>query len=327
MSSFTDLFHCLRVRFQVEEGRKNERGQSIVLMVLALVVLLGMAAFVLDAGNWFHTQRRLQGTADAAALAGAQQLPNDPAAAKSMVLDYANQNGGGVAGTDIVITSTFLPNDTIGVKAAKTDPGIFSRVLGITSANIDAHAKARVGPPSKTRYVAPMVVSCDHPLIKNCDGNGNPKFNQTTTMDFDPMGAPGAFGMLNLDGGNGTPGSRDEADWILKGFDKYLPLGLYSSDPGAKFSSSNIQDALTARIGTVLLFPVFKTLDGTGQNAQYDIIGWIGFRLTSFTVNGNNASLTGSFTEFIAQGILSSTGSGNGGPSPLFGVKSIQLIE
>ena len=327
MSSFTDLIHFFRARFQVEEARKNERGQTVVLMALGLVVLLGMAAFVLDGGNWFHSQRRLQGTADAAALAGAQQLPNDPAGAKSMVLSYANQNGGDVAPTDIVVTSTFLPNDTVSVKAARTDPGFFSGVLGITSANIDARAKVRVGPPAKTRYVAPMVVSCDHPLIKNCDGNGSPKFNQTTTMDFDKMGAPGAFGMLNLDGGNGTPGSKEESDWILKGFDKYLPLGLYNSDPGAKFSSSNIRGALTARIGTVLLFPVFKTLIGQGQNAQYDIIGWIGFKLTSFTVDGNNASLTGSFTEFIAQGILSSSGGSSDTPSPAFGVKSIQLIE
>jgi hypothetical protein len=268
-----------------------------------------MAAFVLDAGNWFHSQRRLQGTADAAALAGAQQLPDDPAGAKSMVLSYANQNGGDVAPTDIVVTSTFLRDDTISVKAAKTEQGFFSGVLGITSANIDAR---------------------DHPLIKNCDGKGSPQFNQQTTLNFDPMGAPGAFGMLNLDGGQGTPGTSKEADWILKGFDKYLPLGPYNSDPGAKFSSSNIRDALTARIGTVLLFPVFKTLTGTGQNAEYDIIGWIGFKLTGFTVNGNNATLTGSFTEFIAQGILAERGGGGGGddtPSPFFGVKSIQLIE
>ena len=229
-----------------------------------------------------------------------------------MVLSYANQNGGDVAPTDIVVTSTFLHDDTISVKAAKTESGFFSGVLGISSANIDAHAKVLVGPPAKARYVAPMVVSCDHPLIKNCDGKGSPQFNQQTTMDFDPMGAPGAFGMLNLDGGQGTPGTSKEADWILKGFDKYLPLGPYNSDPGAKFSSAVIRDALTARIGTVLLFPVFKTLTGPGQNAEYEIIGWIGFKLTGFTVNGNNATLTGSFTEFIAQGILAERGGGGG---------------
>jgi hypothetical protein len=306
--------------------RKNESGQAIVLMTLSLVAILGMAALVLDVGNWFHTKRQLQGTADAATLAGAQKLPDDPSGASTMAMSYANQNGGNVAGANIIISSTVLPNDTISVRARKTDPGFFSGVLGIASADIDARAKARVGPPTKARYVAPMVVDCEHPLIHNCNGDSTPDFQVPTTMDYDPMGAPGAYGMLNL-GGDQNPGSSEEADWILHGFDQYLGLGNYRSDPGAKFSSSNIQDALEARRGTVLLFPVFRVLSGTGQNAIYEIIGWIGFHLNTFEVHGNNATLHGYFTEFIAQGILASTGGGESGPSSSFGVKSIQLIE
>lgn len=307
-------------------ARRDERGQAIVLMTLSLVVIMGMATLVLDVGSWYHTKRRLQGTADAAALAGAQLLPSDSSGAKSQALAYANKNGGDVAGANITVTSTVLPNDTISVRARKTDPGIFSSIFGVASADIDARAKARVGPPTKARYVAPMVVDCEHPLIHNCDGNSTPDFGINTTMDYDPMGAPGAYGMLNL-GGAQNPGSSEEAEWILHGFDQYLGLGDYRSDPGAKFSSSNIQDALEARKGTVLLFPVFRVLSGTGQNAIYEIIGWIGFHLTAFEVQGNNATLHGWFTEFIAQGILASTGGGGSGPSSSFGVKSIQLIE
>jgi len=306
--------------------RKSESGQAFVLMALSLVVIMGMAALVVDVGNWYHTKRRLQATADAAALAGAQLLPTDSVGAQAMALSYADKNGGDVAGADIAVTSTAVADDTIGVRARKTDAGVFGSVLGIASADISARAKARVGPPLKARYVAPMVVFCDHPLIHNCNGDSTPDFGSDTTMDYDPMGAPGAFGMLNLDGGNGTPGSSDEADWILHGFNKYLGLGDYRSDPGAKFSSSNIQDALEARKGSVLLFPVYRQLDGQGQNAAYEIIGWIGFHLTSYEVHGNNSTLHGYFTEFIAQGILSE-GGGDGGPSSSFGVKSIQLIE
>jgi hypothetical protein len=312
-------------------ARKSERGQAIVLMVLALVVLLGMAALVLDVGNWFHTKRRLQATSDAAALAGAQKLPEDPSAASTMAMSYANQNGGDVAGSDIIISSTAAPNDTISVKAKRTDPGIFTSVLGIGSANIDAHAKARVGPPQDALHVAPMVVYCGHVHIHNCNKDSIPDFGPDfpTDMNYDPMGAPGAFGMLNLDGGNGTPGSSSEADWILRGYDKYLPLGTYRSDPGAKFESQNIDSALDQRIGTVLLFPVYKTLDEQGQNAEYEIIGWIGFMLTGYDVHGHSATLHGYFTTFIAQGILTGSGNGANGPpnSSTWGVKSIQLVE
>ena len=299
---------------------KNERGQAIVLTVLALVVLLGMAALVLDVGAWFHQKRHLQATADAAALAGAQLLPSNPGGAQTQAVSYGGKNGGGVAGADVTVTSSRTANDTISVKAKKTNNGVFSRVLGVMTVNIAATAKARVGAPASARYVAPMVVSKYHPLLA---GSGCPCFGQQTTLDFDPMGAPGAFGMLNLQGGNGTPGTSAEASWILSGFNKYLPLGLYNSDPGAKFSSSNIQGALNVRIGTVLLFPVFDTLTGNGQNAQYNIIGWVGFKLTGYSAQGNNAQLTGSFTQFIAKGIQATSGT----QQPDFGVRTIQLTH
>ena len=304
-------------------SRTNERGQAVVLMVISLAVLTGMAALVLDVGIWMRTDRRLQATADAAALAGAQKLPTDVAGAKALAQTYANQNGGDVLGANISVTTTYTSNDTISVRAAKTQSGIFSKILGINSANIKADAKARVDSPQQAQYVAPMVVYCGHSLIQNCNGSHTPTFNVQTTMDYDKMGAPGAFGMLNLDNDNGTPGASEEGNWILHGYDKYLPLGMYRSDPGAKFSSQNVNGALDARVGSVLLFPVFKTLDGTGQNAEYDIIGWIGFYLTKETTHGNDATLEGYFTEFIAQGILAQSGSG--APNT-FGVRSVQLV-
>src|SRR5205823_5177928 len=111
----------------------------------------------------------------------------------------------------------------------------------------------------------------------NCNLDHDPTFDVQTTMVFDKMGAPGAFGMLNLENGQGTPGANEEANWIIHGFDKFLKPGIYRSDPGGKFESQAVSDALDLRVGTVLLFPVFKTLDQQGQNAEYDIIGWIGF--------------------------------------------------
>ncbi len=307
----------------VPQSIDSERGQAVVFSVIAMVILLGMAALVMDVGAWFETKRRLQGAADAAALAGAQALPDDAGTAGELALSYADRNGGGVLGADISITSTNMPNDTITVSAKKVGPGFFSRVLGIDSVDIGAHATAITGVPAQALHVAPMVVYCDHPLIHNCNGSNLPTFDVETSLDYNALGAPGAFGMLNLDGGNGTVGSSKEGQWILTGFDKYLPLGYYKSDPGAKFSSQNIRSALTNRLDTVLLFPVYKTLSGTGQNAQYLIIGWIGLMLQSYTVHGNNATLNGYFTTYIASGILAEHGAGS---TPDFGIRSIQLI-
>jgi len=164
---------------------RSERGQVFVLTALTALVLVGMTALVLDVGAWFRTKRRLQGTADAAALAGAQALPDNPGTAQSYALSYAGKNGGGVLAADVKITNTKGANDTIFVEAQKKQPGFFSRALGVDVVDIHARAKAIVGVPSQALYVAPMVVNCGHKLIQNCaNGNKLPQFNVPTTLPY-----------------------------------------------------------------------------------------------------------------------------------------------
>jgi len=75
---------------------RNESGQAVLMTVMFLTVLLGAAALVTDVGGWYRQQRQAQATADAAALAGAQALPSDPAQAQVLAAQYATSNGGGV---------------------------------------------------------------------------------------------------------------------------------------------------------------------------------------------------------------------------------------
>ncbi|HEX6131425.1 MAG TPA: pilus assembly protein TadG-related protein, partial [Actinomycetota bacterium] len=67
---------------------RSQRGQAMVLSVAFLAVLLGMGALVLDVGSWYRADRAAQTTADAAALAGAQKLPDDPGLATNLALEY-----------------------------------------------------------------------------------------------------------------------------------------------------------------------------------------------------------------------------------------------
>src|SRR3954452_14702008 len=98
----------------------DERGQTILLTAVFLTVLLGMAALAVDLGAWYKEQRALQARVDAAALAGAQDLPYDTTAANADAASYAAKNGGAVAGQTIAISQTAKPNDTITVDADKT---------------------------------------------------------------------------------------------------------------------------------------------------------------------------------------------------------------
>ena len=56
--------------------RRGERGQILPLVAIALVALLGIGAFAIDVGYAYYAKRQLQSATDAAALAGAQDLPN-----------------------------------------------------------------------------------------------------------------------------------------------------------------------------------------------------------------------------------------------------------
>ncbi|MGZ8783390.1 MAG: pilus assembly protein TadG-related protein [Gaiellaceae bacterium] len=71
---------------------QQERGQVVVLVVVMLVVLLGFAALVVDVGYAYYAHRQLQSSADAAALAGAQELPN-AALAEQVAREYSSSDG------------------------------------------------------------------------------------------------------------------------------------------------------------------------------------------------------------------------------------------
>lgn len=298
----------------------DESGQAVLVTVLFLVVLCGAVALVIDVGAWYREQRQAQATADAAALAGAQALPTDPSQAMTLAQQYASSNGGGVKASDITFQNANEPNDTIVVDAARTSPGFFSRIFSIANVTVRATASARAGVPEQVLGAAPIVVNKAHPDLS---GPGCPCFKSETTLPLAKDGAPGAFGLVDLSNSSGNVGSSTLGNWIQSGFDQYLPLGKYDSDPGAKFDSSDIAAALSNHIGKELLFPVFDTLDGSGSNAQYDVIGWVAFHLDSFEAHGNTGSLTGYFTRVIWDGIQSKSGK----KLPDFGVYSVNLVN
>lgn len=295
---------------------RNESGQAVLMTVVFLVVLIGAAALTTDVGAWYRQQRAAQATADAAALAGAQVLPTNPATAQTLAQQYGTANGGGVKG--ITFSTGFEPDDTVNVDVERTVPSIFAQIFSIRSATVDASASARAGVPNEVNGAAPIVVNKVHPLLS---GPGCPCFNVPTTLPLGKTGAPGAFALVDLNGGSNANGNL--ASWIQYGYSGFLALGDYLSNTGAQFNSSNVMGALTARLGTELLFPVYDTLTGGGSNAAYHVIGWVAFHLTSFKASGTGGSLAGWFTRAIWNGIQSNTNQN----IPDFGVYSVELVH
>jgi Flp pilus assembly protein TadG len=300
---------------------RMEEGQAAVLTVVFILVLVGFAGFVLDVGSWFRQQRQQQSTVDAAALAGAQALPLDPANATALATTYANKNGG-VAGATITISSKYAPNDTISVKKTAGGNGLISSLFGVSTVTISTKATAMVELPTDVFGAAPIVVDIRHPMLS---GQNCPCFNQMTTIPLGKKGVPGAFGLLDFETGNGNTGNSDLAGWITSGYQHQLPLGNYDSDPGADFNTSQVQGALKGRFGTDLLFPVYDSLTDQGSNAPYHIIAWVAFHLTDTNANGNGGSITGYFKRIVWGGLEAPGGPPQNGPD--LGVRTVALVD
>ena len=306
--------------------RRNDCGQAYVITLLFMTVLLGMAAAVLDVGSWYRAQRALQATVDAAALAGAQDLPGQPSQARATALDYADDNGGGVVPADIQVSRTFTDNDTIKVTGHKQPPGFFSKIVGIDSVNVSAKATARASGLSGAKWVVPIVVDEKLPEL-HC--NPNPCTNEVTLnyLHLKKNGSPdgaGNFGFLNLTGETGI-GASTLGNWIENGFDKYMDIDDYDAVTGNNFSSNQVKGFLDLRVGDTMLFPVYRKITGSGTTAKFEIVGWVGFKLTEIDFQGSNEKLTGNFTEVTWDGIEAHSSSGTAGED--FGAKVVTLVE
>lgn len=295
---------------------RNERGQALVFTVVLLTGLLAMSALVLDVGSWYRAQRDTQSTADAAALAAAQELPESTGRASALAAEYVGKNGGG--SSTVEFSSAVSANDTVRVRIARPAPGFFARALGIDSVIVRGTAAARSSALGEARYAAPIAVDVRHPLL-SC--TPDPCFGEETTLDLEKVG-PGAFRLLNIDGSRGGTGQAILGAWIRSGYDGLMPLGDYFSDTGAKFNASDVKSAMNVVLGSELLFPLYDKVSGTGSNLTYNVVGWVGFIPTAFSGNGSRGRVTGSFTRVIWDGI------GSESPSQsAFGAHTISLVE
>ena len=311
----------------------NQRGQSLVLSLLFLSVLVGMAAMVVDVGSWYRADRKLQANADAAALAGAQELPANTAAAEASALEYAETNDGGLEAKGVKFRTTVLPNDTIEVNADRPAPGFFAQLFGRGSVDVRAKAAARTGVLGSAIGAAPIAVDWQHEMLhctppESCWGryeDGTFVPGTQTTIDFFKTG-PGAFRLVNIDSSQGGTGLQDVADWIRTGYlDEADVEQWYYSDPGIKPNSSHIKDALDYRLGQEpdLLLPVYNAVEAQGAGFKYYVIGFAVFHVTSWEIHGaKDSRITGYFMDMVWTGVpASSGGAGN------FGARAVELIE
>ncbi len=134
---------------------KDESGQVLVLATIMMVVLIAIAGFAIDVGHAYLVQRQLQAATDAAALAGALDLP-DSAVAIQTATNYgpepgkknafsSNDNAAITVQTKCVqaIVTGCTPSNgqvnSISVKSTSVVKTVFAKVIGFDSFTVNAH--------------------------------------------------------------------------------------------------------------------------------------------------------------------------------------------
>jgi Flp pilus assembly protein TadG len=141
----------------------DERGVTMVLFGLLIVALLIIVAVVIDLGNARQEKRQLQNSADAAALAGANDLGTVNAANACLdayKFSYNNMRLGTSPGScptssnagvvTISVTTpyfggpaAFSAASLVNVRACKDVPTSFARIIGVASIHVCGNATAR----------------------------------------------------------------------------------------------------------------------------------------------------------------------------------------
>lgn len=167
---------------------RSEAGQTLPLICLFMVSLLGVAGAVIDLGNAYLQRQEVQRAADASALAGAAAIPTGTyQSAAQQMAGKDDKPGDGV-------TVKFNGTDSVTVTVTRTAPTFFLRVFGMGSIPVSATATATIEAIGQVRgHVSPYAVTVD----AYANGTGTTLFKENQ---------PGAYGTIDLPTTDNTSG-------------------------------------------------------------------------------------------------------------------------
>jgi hypothetical protein len=268
------------------------KGQSLLLVALLMLVFLGLLAIAIDGGNAYAMRRAAQTAADAGALAGAREIcidpPGDP---YSRAWEYS------VGRNHATNADVTVDNGEVTVVAQITFRTFFAAILGRPQVTASAVATAGCFSPSGGTGVLPIAWSCRYPvggvgsdsqdctviygedqlyIIMDSASASEDFFCQdpithlpagSLDCDYNDDGindllAGGDRSWLDLSGGGG--GASDMSDWILNGFPDEIHIHTWLG--GQTGVAASVFQTAHSRIGDDVVIPVFdKYCDQPGS--------------------------------------------------------------
>ncbi len=158
----------------MEHKTSYEKGQAIVMLAIAIVVLLGFTALAIDGGMVFTERRRDQNAADAAALSGALQKANSRSDATAILAAQNNAVGNGFTVDQMSVSIDNNYQDFSGnyilvtVVMTTTTPTNFAQLI------TGSPLKNVVNATARARLSAPAMAGTAIVAMGNCVQDGRP---------------------------------------------------------------------------------------------------------------------------------------------------------
>ena len=328
----------MTLRKLIQEQGASEKGQALVLFALGLVAFCGLVGLSIDVGRIVYTRTELQKVADAAALAGGQDLP-DTAESFDAATAFVSSNIDTPTQANITFEQTNSPNDTIVVTTSRSVSYTFMKVLGFSGTSVSATAKVRAGAYIGGSGILPWgFIASNDPtstLLQNScfdgfDSQGLPTFHQNqlcTVKQGAGTNSGGDFGALALDqtgaetyrnniknGSNGTykkgdlvpPETGDMVGPTSQGIKDRLNNPPPEGCPGNDRSDVLIQNA----DGTVSIRPgceesyrigVIPVVDQIDDPQPSTILGFAFVFIHGTQGGGGNLQVKVEFVEFVTE--------------------------
>jgi hypothetical protein len=269
-------------------ARRGERGQILIMFVLAIFVIVGVVGIVLDGGSAYAQRRAEQGVSDLAAMSGGTAFLNVPgdytvknAAAEAAARSIAAQNGytDGLNGTEVDV-SIFNSSTATHVRVDLTGQhhNNFAALLGMPAWDVSVTATVLVADrPNGAGGVMPLLFNeeafpgavCDEeatgctPEIYQLPASGNEDVPQDATQFNWTVFCAG-------DGGGTCQGDSSDVATIIEGGGNdtvvYVDDDIGPLNAGTHTTlldqGSGGEDTLSSHVGETFPVPIVKD-DGT----------------------------------------------------------------
>lgn len=255
-------------------------------------------------------------------------------------------------------TSGDYPSNAVRV-IARRDEGqngqiqmLFARIFGFEKADLRAEATAKVDSnfsgfkmPADGSNLDILPFALDEPTWNDLlNGNGDDDWTYDPQSQHVFSGSDGILEVNLYPKGNGSPGNRGTVDIgssnnSTADISRQIVSGVSASDlayHGGKLElnengvlylgadtgiSAGVKDELASIIGQPKIIPIFSSVSGNGNNAEYTIVKFAGVRIVDVKLTGNKNSkrvLIQPANVVTKGGITSSSNSGGATPTSYF---------